>query len=138
MNTPARMLIPRLYGRLDYPIQGIDGKLSTCTLAQARALARAGMIEGIGPRSGEIKMLKMRDDPSVVNTDALSAAISIEDQSTEGSLSHIAIGAYKQALSCVTVDENHGVRSVLAEGEVVAHVYAFEMLRGRKESLAGL
>ena len=139
MTTPARLLIPKLYGRLDYPIQGTDGKLSSCTITQARILARAGMIDGVGPRSGEIKMLKMRDedDPSLVNTDALSEAISIDEQ-TEGSLAHIALGVYKQALSCVTVGENYGVRSVSEEGEIVAHTYAFEMLRGRKEALAGL
>jgi hypothetical protein len=140
MITPARLLLNRLT-ETDYPILRQDGRWDRCTLAQARYLASRGMIEGKGPASGVIKSLAMRaeDDPSLTNaskTDALDDAIAV-DQDTESKArnSHIPIGVYRQALSCVTVDDEHRVTD---EGETVAHVYAFELLRGRKEQLAGL
>jgi hypothetical protein len=130
MTTPPH----RLHCRLTdvsalFDLREATGELAgTITAGMALALAKAGMIEGVGKRPDQVRYLRyLRPDarPDTVHLEECAPLSSVEDSGRSTAFARIALGVYRQALKQPIVVNGR----VVGEGDIIGHCYAFSFLR---------
>lgn len=101
MTTPASKLVHRLIPGATYILRSALG-VFVCTLeyADARKMAKAGLIEGVGGKNGAFRCLRQLRD-AAVEQDAMEHIVgSTAHRARSGSLNAVTnLGAYQQELA---------------------------------------
>jgi hypothetical protein len=135
MTTPPHRLQYRL---LDpsavFDLREATGELAgTITAGMALALARSGMIEGVGKRPDQVRYLRyLRPDarPDTLRLEECVPLSPVEDSGRSTAFARIALGVYRQALKQPIIVDGR----VVGEGDIIGHCYAFSALRHFEES----
>jgi hypothetical protein len=149
MTIPPHRLIEKLYNRESVPLHSVTGVFERrLTATEAMSLACSGLVEGVVKNSSgilrSIRWLKATAMPSArlptAGKPKLESYEELIAKSGSTAFARVNLGVYQQALSQVTVADGYNGRTVVSQGDVVAHCYAFSILRSqeREECLAGL